>query len=111
VRFHVYVAESVNAYSFDDFSVTALTAGVRGGSSRGQALQVRLGRDNFVLTLDGGISGNLKAELLDLRGMSLATATGRADGSLVLAHPRESGAYLIRASTTTRSWVRKVSIR
>jgi hypothetical protein len=112
VRFFVYVAESVNAYSFDDFSVTALTAGVRGGAgTQGQGLQVRQGRDNLVLTLDGGFPGNVKAELFDLRGTSLATASGKADGSLLLDLPRKSGSYIVHASTPTRAWVRKVTVQ
>lgn len=111
VRFHIYVAESVNAYGFDDASVIALTSGVRGGApGQGHALQVRQGRDNLVLTLDGGFPGNVKAELFDLRGTSLATASGRADGSLLLDLPRKSGAYVVRASTATRAWVRQISI-
>jgi hypothetical protein len=111
VRFFVYVAESVNAYGFDDFSVTALTAGVRGAEVGGrQELRVRQGSDNLVLALDGGLSGNFRAELFDLRGTSLASTTGRADGSLLLTLPRESGTYVIRANTSTRAWVRKVAI-
>jgi hypothetical protein len=111
VRFHIYVAESVNAYSFDDASVMALTTGVRGSApAKGHTLQVRKGRDNLFLTLDGGYSGNVKAELFDHRGTSLATASGRADGSLLLDLPRKSGTYVVRASTATRAWVRQISI-
>jgi hypothetical protein len=111
VRFHIYVAESVNAYSFDDASIMALTSSVRGGpGAQSQGLQVRQGRDNLILTLDGGFPANVKAELFDLRGTSLATASGRADGSLLLDLPRKSGAYVVRASTPTRAWVRQISI-
>jgi hypothetical protein len=111
VRFHVYVAESVNVYSFDDFSVTALTAGVHGDGMGGrQGLRVRQESGNLVLSLDGGVSGNLRAELFDLRGTNLGSTTGKADGSLQLALPSESGTYIVRAQTPTRAWVRKVSI-
>jgi hypothetical protein len=109
VRFHVYVAESKGVYDFDDFSVTALTAGVRGGSSQGQALRVRQEPGSLVLSL-GSVSGAWKADLLDLRGTSVATAAGKADGSARLALPKKGGAYFVRASTPTRSWVRKVLV-
>ena len=112
VRFHVYVAESAGIYSFDDFSVTETPpAGVRNGTvAAGQSLQVRQESGNLVLSLGAGFSEKWKAELLDLRGVSLASATVGSDGSLRLAQPAKTGTYLVRASTSTRSWVRKVLI-
>jgi hypothetical protein len=111
VRFHVYVAESVNAYSFDDFSAVAQPLGIRaGGVEAGQALQVRQDARNLVLSLGGRVSENWKAELLDLRGVTIASAKGRTDGSLTLARPGKAGTYVLRAGTRTHSWVRKVTI-
>jgi hypothetical protein len=109
VRFHVYVAEAKDVYSFDDFSVVALTAGVLGGSSQAQGLRVRQESGKLVLSL-GDVSGNWKAELVDLRGMTLASAAGQAAGSVRLAQPKKSGVYFVRATTSTRSWVQKVTI-
>lgn len=110
VRFHIYLGESVNAYSFDDVSVTALTANIRGdGSAQSRGFQVRQGRDNLILSLDKGILGDVKAELFDLRGTSLATASGRAE-ELLLDLPKKSGTYIVRASTPTRAWVRQISV-
>ncbi len=110
VRFHVYVAETAGVYSFDDFSVTALTAGVRGTAARAQDLRVRRESGNFVVSLGTGVSGAWKAELVDLRGAVLSTATGSGEGALRLAAPREGGAYIVRVSAGTRAWVRKVSV-
>jgi hypothetical protein len=110
VRFHVYVGEAVNGYNFDDFTLTALTAGVRGGSSPGQALRIRREAGNLVVSLGEGAAEDWKAELVDLRGITLASATGRGNGSLSLALPEKSGAYFVRASTSTRSWVRRVAV-
>ena len=110
VRFHVYVAESKDVYSFDDFTLTGTApAGISSAiETRSQALRIREGSGNFVLSLGGAVSGNWKAELLDLHGKSLAFATGRANGSLRLALPRESGIYFIRVNAPARSLVRKV---
>jgi hypothetical protein len=58
--------------------------------------------------LGGGATEDWKAELFDLRGKGIATATGRAGSPLILPQPAESGLYLIRATTPTRSWVRTV---
>jgi hypothetical protein len=111
LRFNLYVGESRDTYGFDDFSLVAQTVGIRNGTTTGtQALRVRQESDRLVVSLGNNPSGNWKAELVDLRGTILASATGRADGMLNLAHPGKSGAYFIRASTPTRSWVRKVSI-
>ena len=111
VRFHIYVAESVNAYSFDDVSVTTVATGIRGSApAQANALRLHQGSDHLVLTVDGNVSGSLKAEVLDLRGTSLASATGSAEGSMRLALPKESGTYFIRAQTRTHSWVRAVRV-
>lgn len=111
VRFHIYVAESVNTYSFDDVSVTALTANIRGtGPAKSDEFKVRQERGSLELSLARGTSENWTAELVDLRGTSLAVATGRADGALRLALPRESGAYVVRAKSGTKAWVRKISV-
>jgi hypothetical protein len=110
LRFNLYLGAAKDIYGFDDFSLVALTAGVRAGAgANDQALRVRREPGNLVLSLDG-VSENWKAELLDLRGISLASAMGGTDGSLRLALPGKNGTYLIRASTPTRSWVRKVPI-
>ena len=112
VRFHVYVAESKGVYSFDDFTLTGTPpAGISDGiKTKGQALRIRQESGGLVLSLGGIASENWKAELLDLRGTTVASATGRADGSLRLARPGKSGVYFVRAGTPTHSWVRKVSI-
>lgn len=107
VRFHVYVAEAVGTYDFDDFSVLETPpAGIAGGLAAGKSLQVRQEAGHLVVSL-GGVSGNLKAELLDLRGVTVASATG--EGSLRFATPR-SGAYFVRANAGTKAWVRKVVV-
>ncbi len=112
VRFYVYVAEFAGIYSFDDFTLTGTPpAGISNGiETKRQALRFRQESGKLVLTLGGNLSENWKAELLDLRGVSLASATGRTDGTLNLALPKKNGTYLIRANTATHSWVRKVSI-
>lgn len=112
IRFFVYVAEAVGVYEFDDFSLFETPASLKAGAAtKGrQALRVVQGADKLSLTLDG-ITENVKAELFDMRGTSLATAMGRADGSLKLAHPGKSGTYVVRASTATRAWFRTISIR
>jgi hypothetical protein len=112
VRFHVYVAESKGVYSFDDFTITGTApAGISQGlETKGQALRVRQQSGNLVLSLGAGSFEAWRAELFDLRGMRLASATGPAGGSLRLALPRKAGAYFIRAHTPTHSWVRKVSV-
>jgi hypothetical protein len=113
VRFHVYVAESVNAYDFDDFSVVGTPVGIRndGVVAGRRALRLTQVSDRLVLSVDGSITENWKAELFDLQGVSLASAAGRTDGSLTLAHPQKAGTYVIRAGTATHSWVRKVTIQ
>lgn len=111
VRFHVYVGEFRDVYSFDDFSVTALTAGVRdGGPAASQGLRVRQEAGALVLSLGAAAGEGWKAELFDLKGTSVASSTARAEGTLRMALPRKSGTYLVRASTPTRSWVRKVLV-
>jgi hypothetical protein len=110
VRFHIYLGESVNAYGFDDVSVTAQVTGIRGnGPAQGQGLQVRQGRDNLVLTLEGRVSGDVQAELIDLRGTILATASGGAE-SILLDLPGKTGTYVVLARTATRAWVRRISV-
>jgi hypothetical protein len=111
VRFHVYVAESRNAYSFDDFTLTALTAGVReGGLARASDLRLRQEQGSLVLSLGADAVENWNAELFDLKGSRIASSAARAEGSLRLALPGKSGTYLVRARTPTRSWVRKVLV-
>jgi hypothetical protein len=111
VRFHVYVAEAVGDYGFDDFTLSeTLPAGLRGDvSARGSELRVRQESGNLVLSL-GKVSESWKAELLDLRGVTVASALGNADGSLRMALPK-NGTYFVRASTSTKAWIRKVAIQ
>ena len=112
IRFHVYVGEAADVYSFDDFSVTVTaTAGVRGGASaQEQGLRVSQTARNFVLSLDAAPGGNWTAQLYDLRGMRIASAAGRADGTLQMALPRDKGTYFIRANAGSKSWVRRVTV-
>jgi hypothetical protein len=111
VRFHVYVAEAVDVYSFDDFTLlkTADPVGVRPGASAKEGFRVRQEAGKLVVTLDGAPE-TWKAELVDLRGTVLANASGRADGLLSFALPK-NGAYFVRASTATKAWVRKISVQ
>jgi hypothetical protein len=112
LRFFLYVGSVVDTYGFDDFSLLAGPVNVKNGAKvQGrQALQVVQGADKLTLSLEG-INGTWKAELMDVRGASLAAATGKADGSLQLAHPQKTGTYFVRATAGTRSWIRKVTIR
>jgi hypothetical protein len=110
VRFHVYVGEARDVYSFDDFSVTAIATGVRGGASTSaQGLRVRQQAGSLVLSLGAKVTGSWNAELVDLQGNSIASATG-SNGSLVLAQPAQSGVYFVRAKSQNRAWVKKVTI-
>jgi hypothetical protein len=113
VRFNLYLGLYQDTYGFDGFSLQAQqTVGIQSGlTDAARALRVRQGSDNLVLTLDGSASKHWRAELFGLDGTRLTTATGLADGSLLLAHPKKSGTYFIRASTASHSWVRKVSIQ
>jgi hypothetical protein len=112
LRFNLFLGRYKDTYGFDDFSLMKQAVGIRTGDRFGsQALQVRQGSGNLILSMGAGASEDWKAELFDLRGAGLATATGRAGTSLTLAHPGKSGTYLIRAATPTRSWVRKVFLQ
>lgn len=112
VRFHVYVAEVADVYSFDSFSVTAQTVNVKAGAGKqAQGLRVRQEPAGFVVSLGANAPESWKAELVDLRGKTIASANGKADASLSLAHPEKSGVYFVRASAGTRSWVRKVTVQ
>lgn len=110
VRFHIYLGEAVDVYSFDDVSVTAVPTAIRGGVAQGAALNVLQGRDNLVVSLGKGMPGAWKADLLDVRGKVLASASSGAEGSARLKRPG-AGMYVVRASTPTRAWVRKVEVR
>lgn len=109
LRFNLYLGRYQDTYGFDSFSLIEQAVGTRAGVSR-PALRVRQEPGRVILSIGGGASEDWKAELFDLRGSALAAATGRAGGSLILPQPKQSGAYLIRAATPTRSWVRKVSL-
>jgi hypothetical protein len=109
LRFNLYLGRSQDTYGFDAFSLTKQTTGIRPATGEGsRAFRIRQGSGNLVLTLADGISEAWKAELYDLRGTALATASGRAGSALTLAQPRESGLYLIRAATPKHAWTRKV---
>lgn len=111
LNFFLYVGSPVDTYGFDDFSLTAQPVGIAPGARKaGQAFLVRPEAGGLVLSLPEGVSGPVKAELLDMRGKSLATATGNAETSLRLARPALGGVYFVRASTRTHAWVRKVSV-
>ncbi|MBW8890354.1 MAG: carbohydrate binding domain-containing protein [Fibrobacteres bacterium] len=108
LRFNLYLGAHQDTYGFDSFSLEKQVVGIRGDGAGSQAFRIGQGSGNLVLSLGGGVSEDWKAELLDLRGMTLATAAGRAGRALTLAQPRDPGIYLVRAATSTRSWVRKV---
>lgn len=111
VRFHVYVAEAVGVYSFDDFSLTeTLPAGVR-SADKAQGFQIRQVAGNLVLSLPAGQVGTWKAELVNLRGSRLAMTQGHVDASLRFALPKEKGAYFVRVSGPKGSWVRKIAVQ
>lgn len=113
LRFFLYVGSFVDVYGFDDFSLTMTPpVGIRAGAPApaGNALRILRDADNLLVSLEGKVPEGLEAELFDLGGARLASAAGRTDGPLLLTLPRESGTYLVRARTATRSWVRKISI-
>lgn len=126
LRFNLFLGRSMDTYGFDSFSLTKQPTGfkARAGSLQ-QALQVRQSAGNLILSLDGNAmaanpsadnptpgraSEIWKADLLNLRGETLAAATGKAGSSLTLAQPDKNGVYFIRAATPHRAWVRKVSL-
>jgi len=110
LRFNLYLGAHQDTYGFDSFSLEKQAVGIRKDRAGGQAFRIGQGSGDLVLSLSlgGGASEDWKADLLDLRGMALATAAGRAGRALILAQPREPGIYVIRAATSTRSWVREV---
>ncbi len=113
LRFFLYVGATVDTYGFDDFKLieyppASIKNGVAGNRA---ALNVTREQGRFVLALENGGSGTMKAALLDARGVSLATATGRADGTLQLAAPARSGTYFVRANVGNKVWVRQVTVR
>ncbi len=111
VRFHVYVAEAVGVYSFDDFSLTeTLPASIR-HANKGQEFQIRQVAGNLVLSLNPGQVGTWKAELVNLRGSRLAMTQGHVDASLRFALPKEKGAYFVRVTGPKGSWVRKIAVQ
>ena len=119
LRFNLYVGESRDTYSFDDFSLLAVTVPVRPGApgveAATQGLQVRREAGRFVLSLaeNAASTSHWNAELFDLSGHRLATASSAsadANGSVRLASPGK-GVYLIRAHTATHAWLRKVEVR
>jgi hypothetical protein len=104
-------AEYTFTYISDDFNLTATPAGIRdGANSKGKALRVKQESGRLVVSLGENVSESWKVEMFDLRGTSVASASGKADGSVVLAHPGKSGAYFVRASTPNRAWMRKILI-
>lgn len=112
VRFHIYVAETVDVYSFDNFTLTeTLPVAVHAGTAEArQTLQVLQGAQNLTLTLDGAGSGNLNVELVDLRGVTVASKVGPANSQLHMPLPGKSGIYFVRANSGTKVWVRKVLV-
>lgn len=114
LRFFLYVGSVADTYGFDDFNLTMTPpVGIQTGSpdNARQALRVVQGTGRLTLKLDGGHPENWTAELVDLRGASLSAAKGRADGSLHLALPRESGTYFVLAKTSGRTFIHKVTVR
>lgn len=113
MRLNLYVGGSADTLDFDDFSLKPLTAGVRSGAvvKMNGSLRVAQGAGGLRLSLDAAAHEGWKAELFDLRGKLRASASGRADGTALLPHPREAGTYFIRARTATQSWMRKVMIQ
>lgn len=109
LRFNLYLGRYQDVYGFDSFSLEKQATGIRAGAGS-QALRIRQGAGNLILSLGGNAAEEWKAELFDLRGTAIASATARAGSPLALAQPRESGAYIVRAATPTRSWVRMVSL-
>jgi hypothetical protein len=113
LRFFLYVGSQVDTYGFDDFNLVAGPVSIKNGAADAgrQALRVRQGTGSLAVTLDGGLSENWKAELVNLRGVSLASAKGRADGSLTLALPKETGTYFVVAKTANRTFVHRMMVR
>jgi hypothetical protein len=113
LRFFLYVGANADTLRFDDFSLTQTAASINHGAKAEarQALRVRQGAGSLAVSLDGGVSENWKAELVNLRGVSLASAKGRADGALNLALPKETGTYFVIAKTSTRTFVHRMMVR
>jgi hypothetical protein len=112
VRFHVYVAEGTGVYAFDDFTLTGTApAGISKGLEKaGQALRIRLESGAMVVSLGKAGTDLVKAELIDLQGVTHSSAQARANGSLRLALPAQNGTYLLRVKSGNEVWVRKVAV-
>jgi hypothetical protein len=110
LRFNLYLGRYQDTYGFDSFSLEKQApTGIRPGAGS-EAFRVRQGAGRLFLSLGGGPAEDWKVELFDLRGKGIAAASGRAGSPLTLSQPTESGIYLIRAATPTRSWVRRLSL-
>jgi Carbohydrate binding domain len=83
VRFNLYLGLYKDTYGFDGFSLQAQQpVGIRSGSWRqGQALRVRQESGNLVLSQARALK-HWRAGIFDLRGVRVAAATERVDGSL-----------------------------